>query len=200
MPAGQMPPQAPPGAMPPQGQPPAPGGGGDQEMQAMQQMYDMLVGQTVDYIYGQGLESIKKRIQAGAEDGVEDDVGAVVGQLLLQNWQSAREAQKMIPPKVVAGACKELVEVVTDIAVEMQLIQPQQADAAADEALYAAMATFGQGAKDMSPQERQEYQQLIQELEAEEAQAKGGGMPQQPPGGAPAPQQPPMPAGGQMPR
>ena len=136
-----------------------------------QQMYDTVVGQTTEYLYGPGLENVKQRLQAGAEDGVEDDVGAVVGQMLAMNYQSAQETQRNIPPKVMAGAAKELTEVVMDMAVQMQLINPQEADKAADEALYVAMATFGRAVPSMPPEEQQAYQQMIQQLEAEERQA-----------------------------
>ncbi|MCF1459506.1 MAG: hypothetical protein LPH21_18735, partial [Shewanella sp.] len=160
-------PGQPPQMQSPQGQPGQQGSG-------EQQMYDTVVGQSEEYIFGQGLESVKQRLQAGAENGVEDDVGAIVGNILAMNYQSAVEAGRTIPPKVMAGAAKELTEVVTDIAVEMKLITPQEANAGADEALYVAMATFGKAsARVMPQQERQQYQQLIQTLQEAEAKAKG---------------------------
>lgn len=159
-----------------QNQPPQGSSGASPEEQ---QMYDTVVGQTTEYIYGQGLENVKQRLQAGAADGVEDDVGAVVGQLLAMNYQSALESQRSIPPRVMAGAAKELTEVVTDMAVQMQLISPKEADEAADEALYVAMATFGRAVPNMPPEEQQVYQQMIQQLEAEESSAKGTGQAQQ---------------------
>ena len=141
-----------------------------------QQMYDTVVGQTAEYIYGEGLENVKQRIQAGAENGVEDDVGAIVGQLLAMNYKSANESGKTIPPRVVAGAAKELTEIVTDIAVEMQLLNPQEADDAADEAIYVAMATFGKSVPDLPPEEKQQYAQMIRQLQETESQAKGQGQ------------------------
>ncbi len=169
-PSMQEPMQQQPGA--PQGQPQAQGN-------PEQQMYDAVVGQTAEYIYGEGLESVKQRLQAGAENGVEDDVGAIVGSLMAMNYKSANESGKTIPPKVMAGAAKELTEIVTDIAVEMQLISPEEADDAADEALYVAMGTFGQSVSDMPPEEKQQYAQMMQQLQQAEAQAKGAGQQQQ---------------------
>lgn len=58
------------------------------------------------------------------------------------------------------GAAKELTEVVTDIAVEMKLINSNEADAAADKALYVALATFGKASSaNMPEEERQQYAQ-----------------------------------------
>ncbi len=175
-------PQTTPQGQPPQQQPQPPqqgqGQGGGQ-----QQMYETIVGQSEEYIYGEGLEDVKQQIQAGAGDGVEDDVGAVVGNLLAMNYMSAAEAGRTIPPKVMAGAAKELTEVVTDIAVNMQLITPEEADEAADEALYFAMSTFGERAgSNMPPEEQQQYAQLLQGLEQIELQAKGQAQPPQPGG------------------
>lgn len=185
-PQNAMPAQAPtvqPQPQQPQQQAPQPAQGGSQE----QMMYETVVGQTEEYIYGEGLEDVKQQIQAGAGDGVEDDVGAVVGNLLAMNYMGAAEAGRSIPPKVMAGAAKELTEVVTDIAVEMQLIPPEQADEAADEAFYYAMSVFGEkAAPNMPPEQQQQYAQLLQGIEEIELQAKGA--PQQ---------QPPQPAGGQ---
>lgn len=167
--AAGVPTNAAPPAMGPGGQPGAAGPSPEE-----QQMYDTIVGQTTESIYGPMLENVKQRLQAGAADGVEDDIGAVVGNLLVLNYQGATQANKLIPPQVMAGAAKELVEVVTDISVDMGLLPPGEADNAADEALYAAMATFGKATPNMPQEEKQVYGQMIQQLEMEEAQAKGG--------------------------
>ena len=179
------------GAAPPQGMeragtsgPPGAAGVSPEE----QQMYDTIVGQTTESIYGPMLENVKQRLQAGAADDVDDDIGAVVGNLLVLNYQGAAEAGRAIPPRVMAGAAKELTEVVTDIAVEMQLLPPGEADNVADEALYAAMAMFGKALPNMPQEEKQIYAQMIQQLEVEEEQVKGRGQPSA---------QPPMEQGGQ---
>ena len=178
MPQNSAPPQ--PGQPAPQGQPTAPQQSG-QPSPEEQQMYDTVVGQSEEYVYGQGRANVEKRLQAGAEDGVEDDVGAIVGNLLAMNYQGAQQAGKTIPPKVMIGAAKELTEVVTDMAVEMKLINPNEADAAADEALYVALATFGKATSaNMPEEERQHYAQVIQQIRSVEEQAKGAGQPPTP--------------------
>ena len=166
-----QPPQAP--AQAPQGQPQQPAQPGKPSPE-MQQMYEVVVGQSEEYLLGQGRSNVEKRLQAGAEDGVEDDVGAIVGNILVMNYQGAHQSGKTIPPDIIVGAVKELVEVVTDMAVAMKLINPKEADAAADEALYVALSTFGKAVSaNMPPEELQQYQQAIQTLRDVEAQAKG---------------------------
>ena len=166
-----QPPQAP--AQAPQGQPQQPAQPGKPSPE-MQQMYEVVVGQSEEYLLGQGRGNVEKRLQAGAEDGVEDDVGAIVGNILVMNYQGAHQSGKTIPPDIIVGAVKELVEVVTDMAVAMKLINPKEADAAADEALYVALSTFGKAVSaNMPPEELQQYQQAIQTLRDVEAQAKG---------------------------
>ena len=150
-----------------QGQP------GQQKATAEQQaMYETVVGQTEETIY-QNIHAIKERLQQGAGDGLGDDIGAIVGELMVMNYQSARQAGKSIPPIIILGAFKELTEVITDIAMQMGLINQQEANGEADEALYVGLGTFGQGiAQLMPPEEKQQYQQMLMELETAEAQGK----------------------------
>lgn len=167
-----------------------------------QAMYETVVGQTEETIY-QNINPIKERLQQGAEDGVGDDIGAVVGELIIMNYQSARQDGKSIPPIIILGAFKELTEVVSDIALKMGLVNQQELNAEADEALYVGLAMFGKGtAQIMPPEEKQQYQQMLLELETAEAQGKiQQGPINQNPASQPAPQQPaqapgqPQPAG-----
>lgn len=151
-----------------------PGGQGEQQKATPEQqaMYETVVGQTEETIY-QNINPIKERLQAGAEDGVGDDIGAIVGELMVMNYQSARQAGKSIPPIIILGAFKELTEVVADIAMKMGLVSQQELNAEADEALYVGLGTFGKGtAQLMPPEEKQQYQQMLMELETAEAQGK----------------------------
>lgn len=185
MPPQQQPQQ--PTATPQQGQPGQPKATPEQ-----QAMYEAIVGQTEETIY-QNINPIKERLQQGAEDGVGDDIGAVVGELMVMNYQSARQAGKSIPPIIILGAFKELTEVVADIAMQMGLVSQQELNAEADEALYVGLGTFGKGtAQLMPPEEKQQYQQMLTELETAEAQ---GRIQQGPINQPPASQQPPQATG-----
>lgn len=191
----QQPPQ--PQATPQQGQAGQPPG--QQKATPEQQaMYETIVGQTEETIY-QRINPIKERLQQGAEDGVGDDIGAIVGKLMVMNYQSARQAGKSIPPIIILGAFKELTEVVADIALQMGLVSQQELNAEADEALYVGLGTFGKGtAQLMPPEEKQQYQQMLTELETAEAQVRiQQGPINQNPATQPAPQQQPAQAPGQ---
>lgn len=181
--------------------PTMPGNAGQTKATPEQQaMYETIVGQTEETIF-QNMNPIKERLSAGAGDGVGDDIGAIVGQLLVMNYQSARQEGKSIPPIIILGAFKELTEVVTDIAMQMGLISQQEANAEADEALYTGIAKFGQGVSQiMPPEEKQQYQQIMVELESADAMSHGQAGQVSPnnaaqPAPTQAPQGQPQPAG-----
>ena len=111
----------------------------------------------------------------GISDDPAEDIGAVVGNVLLMNLQNAQENKKTIPPRVVIQASMELSYLVAELAVQMGRMGEQDLNREAVEGFYEAIKTFGSGAREMLGEQAQEYSQIIDEV----VQAEQKSQPQQ---------------------
>lgn len=179
-PQGQQPPQA------QQGQQQA----GDDQKRGM---FEQLAGPKLEYIWGDGLEDVKGVLQSGAENP-EQAIGDLVGKMLASSAMQARDNGVMVPPDVMTATAMELINNVTDVGVKMGVVPEKQANDIGEGAFMVAIASFGQLAAQtaLGPQEKQQYAQIVSEME-KLAQIKEGQGSQQPQQEAQQPQQPQQP-------
>lgn len=156
----------------PQQQAPAPEAGAEPQAQASegtQEQYDITAGQMIKFIHSEaGLNAIKGMSQGG---NVQAAMANIIGRLMTRVAQSAAMSGKMIPPKVLFQAGIELTRVIAKLAVKQGVIQENDTDIA-ESAFFDGIAIFAEEAGDeaLSPQERQQYVQLIDALEQLEQQ------------------------------
>lgn len=180
-------PATPPTAQPQQ-QSQQPAQNSDQQNPA-QEMYNIVVGQAAEWIYGEGLQSVQQRLQV-SEDPAQD-IGDVVGNVLLMELQSAKEAGKSIPVEVMVQAAMELSALVAELSAQLGRMSEQEINREAVEGFYESMTKLGQSAQQLlSPEETQQYQQMIQQVIAAEEQHLAS-LEQQSPSSQPQ-QQPPQ--------
>ena len=153
----------------PQGQPQQPqqdpnaqgGDGGSQEM------FEAIAEGPLTYIYSEeGLASIKQMMTASDEDDAEEVISEVAGKLMVGQALEARNQGKMIPPSVMFALCMELVNNITDIAVQIGVVDKANADVVGEEAFFDAVAVFGENADELAinDQERTQYATMIDEM------------------------------------
>ena len=117
-------------------------------------MYNIVVGQAAEWIYGEGLQSVQQCLQV-SEDPAQD-IGDVVGSVLLMELSRAREAGKSIPPEVMVQAGMELSAMVAELAAQLGRMPQEQIQREAVEGFYEAMTKLGQGPqKLLTPKENQ---------------------------------------------
>lgn len=165
-----------------------------------------------------------------AEQLMQDDsqpaevIGKFTGFYLMMATAAARAKGGMLPPIVIVGASGEVAAQLTDIALSLKLVAPEDADDTADAGALVGLEVLIQNAgQQMAPDEKQEYidiataiikaspnaQQLaeeatedavedVQEMQGggEEAANNEGDRPDD--GGIPEDQMPPQGAGGGM--
>ncbi|AUR96760.1 hypothetical protein NVP1232O_26 [Vibrio phage 1.232.O._10N.261.51.E11] len=156
-------------------------------------MFEQLAGPSLEYIWGDGLEDVKQVLQSG-QDAPEQAIGDMVGKMMASSAMQARDNSSVVPPDVMTATGMELINNVTDIAVKMGVVPEGQANEIGESAFIVAIATFGQMAAQnaLGPQEKQQYANIVTEME-KIAEMKGGqGEPQQPQEQQPQQQQPSM--------
>lgn len=155
-----------------------------------QQMLEDMLIPLLEMLYDNNGQSTVEQLQV--TDDPVDDAGNLVGNLLIEQQKSARQNQKMIPPKVVFGMAQQLANNITDIGVAAGLIDEAESNDAAEAAMFIGMNKYGEASQQMglSPEERQEYAQMLQEIEqargmtnGESGQMSDQGMEQGPPQG-----------------
>lgn len=161
-----------------QQQTPQPQQGGGQQAEysdeQMKQMFEQMAAPAIEYIYGNGLEDIKQVLTANANapaQGIADIVGRMLSGMALQ----AREKGGMIPPKVMVAVAMELINNVSDIGLNIGMIDDQAVSDIAEEAFVLSLGVFGDTVEDLaiSDSEAQSYMQIIDEME-QLMNAKGG--------------------------
>ncbi len=179
----------------PQGQPQGHPQGGDPrvDMDPKQgpQQRDQLVNAMLEALYGPMLEQVKRILQQ-QPDAPQDAIGRVVAQLMLTTWQALADKGTTVPPGVMVQAAMVAAQAVGEMAIKMGLL-PEQGNAEPIEAGFMlALGQFGQAtAKDMDPNQRARFRDLIQGMrEAKGRAQQGGGQGRgQPPASRPRPQQ-----------
>lgn len=154
---------------------------GEYSDEQMKQMFEQMAAPAIEYIYGPGLEDVKQVITANSQNpsqGIADIVGRMLSAMALQ----AREQNGMIPPKVMVAVAMELINNVSDVGINIGMIDEQNAGNIAEDAFILSLGVFGDTVEDLaiSDQEAQGYMQIIDEME-QLMNAKGGqGEPEDP--------------------
>jgi hypothetical protein len=165
----------------------------EQDRQRMSEAYQRIVSMALDFLYSEpGVQSVMDALKMPGTP--PENIGTVVARMIQRMWISAADQGKQIPPPIIMNAAVELTQAVTDMAVESGVVPKEQANAAAKEGFYAAMTKAGQETPNdiLTPQERQAFQQMLQQINQMDEQHSG----QQPQEQAPAQQeQPPMQGG-----
>lgn len=185
--------QAPQAAQAPQGAPQgqqgaAPRQGGSQvdyDPQSGQQMYQKLTEAMLQSLYGPMLEQAREMLEQQPDQPAEA-IGRIVSTLMTTVYQRLADNGNTVPPGVMFQAGMEVAKAVGELASEIGLIPKGQNAEPIEAGFMLAMAKFGQStAKDMAPEQRQRYAELIQTMQQARKQNRG-----QQPQGQPQPQQP----------
>lgn len=144
------------------------------DRERMNQAYQRIVSMALDFLYSDpGVQSTMDAMQMPGTP--PENIGTVVARLIQRMWISASGQGKQIPPPIIMQAAIELSQAVTDMAVEAGVVPKEQANAAAKEGFYAAMTKAGQETPNdiLTPQERQAFQQMLQQVSQMDEQHMG---------------------------
>lgn len=180
---GGMPPAP---SRPQQGQPQQsqgqrPQGGGNDE--GNQEMYDIAAGQILNFVYSEeGHQGISEALRNG---NPQEQMARWVGRLLTTAAQSASLSGKRIPPKILFQAGMEVAGALSEIAQKLGALPQEQEKEITENAFYDGIAAFAQEASEeaLTPQDRQAYVDLLNQLEQMEAGARPAQPAQAPMGG-----------------
>ena len=163
----------------PQGQPQGQAQGDprvDMDPEQGQQQTDELVSAMLESLYGPMLEDVKEMLEQ-QPDAPHEAIGRVVSQLMLTSWQALADQGSTVPPGVMVQAAMVASQAVGEMAIKMGLISEEESAEPVEAGFMIAMGQFGQAAgKDMPPEQKQRYKQIIQGI----AQAKEASQGQQP--------------------
>lgn len=142
----------------------------------MAKMYQILMENSINAIAQTAEERLK---QKGPIDGTAD----LVATAMVSNLQAARQNGKAIPPQVLMQVAKDLaMQILTQLGVP-----EQQLDEVLMDVLLKAMEQFGEMSQGLiSPEEEQQYIQMLQQVSQAAQQQMGAnqtneqGTPQQP--------------------
>ena len=170
------------GGQPPQGQPGQDGGDPRVDMDPEQgpKQRDQLVNAMLESLYGPMLERVKQIFQQHAEEP-EKAIGRILAQLITVVWKSLQYQGKSIPPGVLVQAAMVAAQAVGEMAVRMRIL-PEEGNADPIESGFMiAMGEFGKAtAKDMPPEQRKRFGELLAAIRDGRQQAMGGqGQPPQ---------------------
>lgn len=117
----------------------APQQAAQQSMPATRQTGDPVVNSAVELAVGplqtpDGQQMVMQRLQQGADDP-EKTIAEIAGNLTASALNTAKENGKDIPGNALTAALKAVIRVILDVAVQAQLIPPQQAKAMAQRIL-----------------------------------------------------------------
>ena len=159
----QMPQQA--AQAPQQGQQNAPRG---------QEMYTKLVTMLLEFLYSdQGVQAVKQGLQMG--DPVES-IGTISARLIQKTWTDAKGQGKSLPAMMVIQANMEVVEAITDMAIEAGLVPQEGANQMAKMAFYESMTILGEDTPPdlVLPEEREQFGMLLDQITQMDQQYSGG--------------------------
>ena len=141
-----------------------------------QAMFETVVTPLVDYVQGDGRAEVVKVLSSTPDVG--RNAGSVISKMMLAQMQNAQQqAGRHIPAEIVGQSSLQMSNLLTDIAIEEQLVSEEMADDVADDAFYNSLADIGEGAPEglLTPEDMQMFQQMISELEQSESQRDSGG-------------------------
>ena len=145
----------------------------------MKAMFEQMVSPSLEYIYGNGLKDVKASLESFADEP-EKGIASIVGRMMSATALKARDQGGMIPPKVMTAIGMELINNVTDIAVQMGLVTEQESNDIGESAFISSLQVFGDTIDDLaiSENELNQYMQVVDQIE-QLMNEKGGGNPQQ---------------------
>lgn len=177
------------GGQPPQGQAPQgqpPQGGAPQGMDGqakmrmgedgdLQGLFNRVMSLISENIWqGDGADQVAAQLTQ-QESVPAEVIGKFTGFYLMLVVGAAAAKGGMLPPVVVAGAAGQTASQLTDIALMLELVSPEQADDTADAGALIGMEVLLQNVgQQMAPDERQEYMDVLTALvkASPEAQAQ----------------------------
>ena len=172
--------------MPPQAQG-APGGGAPSDDAQKKAMFEQLAGPLLDYIWGDGLEDIKGSLQAGQEQP-DQAIGKIAGSMMGMNAMQAMDNGVKIPPDVMTATAMQVINNITDVAVNMGIVPEDQANEVGESAFIISIAEFGKVAaqQSLTPEEKQQYANIVAEMQKIAQMKEGGSPPNEQPQETPA--------------
>jgi hypothetical protein len=135
--------------------------GGDNP-EEMQKLYNKVMSLITSEIWeGQGADMVSDQlIQEDSEPA--EIIGKFTGFYLLMATAAAKSKGGAFPPVVLVGAAGETASQLTDLALMLKLISPEEADDTADAgALIGLEVLIAQGGNQMSPTDKQEYADIV---------------------------------------
>lgn len=137
--------------------------GEDGQLQQLTDKVMMLISKSL-WSEGKADQVAAQLGQPGAQP--EEVVGKFTGFMLMMANSAAKESQRMLPPIVMIGCAAQTAAQLTDIALAMKLITPDEADDVAEAGALIGVETFAKNTKGngMQADERQEYSDIMQQL------------------------------------
>ncbi|MGQ7248301.1 hypothetical protein ACUN9Y_13320 [Halomonas sp. V046] len=141
------------------------------------QQRDLIVKAMLESLYGPMLEQARDMLEQ-VRDQPEQAIGRLVAQLMLMVRQAIADQGSTIPPGVMVQAAMIAAQAVGEMAIKMGIISPEDGDTI-EGGFMAAMAQFGQQAsRDMAPEQRARYAELIRGLREAKQKSRGTQRPQ----------------------
>ena len=162
-----------------------------------QQQFERFASQLLEYLYSDEGMASTKEVLGNAGDDVPGAIGSIVAKSMAGLVVQARQIGSPVDPEVVYAIAIQLCNAVTDIAMQMGMVEEGEADDDAEDAFYAAIGDFSDMAQTLSltPEEADQYEAMAADLgKLEEFRDQNGGeMP------APGTEQAPAPGTEQAP-
>lgn len=160
----------------PQPGPNAPQGGmrmgGDSPEEMVRLMNGVMMLASQEIWEGQGSNMVAERLHQPGADPAEV-VGTFTGMYLMMATQAARSKGGMLPPIVTVAAAGQIASQLTDLALMFKMVEPADADDTAEAgALIGIEALLQNAGNQMSPEEKQEYQDIATAIIKASPQAK----------------------------
>lgn len=135
--------------------------GGDDPAE-MEKLYNKVMALISSEIWeGQGADMVSQQLMEDDSEPAEV-VGKFTGFYLMMATAAAKTKGGSFPPVVIVGAAAETSSQLTDLALMLQLISPEEADDTADAgALIGLEVLIAQGGNQMAPEDKQEYADIV---------------------------------------
>ena len=135
--------------------------GGDDPAE-MEKLYNKVMALISSEIWeGQGADQVSAQLMEDDSEPAEV-VGKFTGFYLMMATAAAKTNGGSFPPVVIVGAAAETSSQLTDLALMLKLISPEEADDTADAgALIGLEVLIAQGGNQMAPEEKQEYADIV---------------------------------------
>lgn len=113
---------------------------------------------------GQGADLVSEQLMQDESEPAEI-IGKFTGMYLLMAVSAAKSGGGSFPPVVIVGASAETASQLTDLALMLKLVSPEEADDTADAgALIGLEVLISQGGNQMAPEDKQEYADITKAI------------------------------------